>query len=240
MNKLSVLLAVVVVAGGISAAIAEPMQGGPYSPPTDPYVACSRDGFSGVQGQNGWSYGYVGHGDTWSGNILPLITLFDKFHPGQGPTGTWSVQSPGPNENLLLMDKLGQTKAGGAQPYNTVRMWESDTTISFPQGGVLGGVIDVMEVVPSGVRAWVKIHDVSTSTTISVADNWDVTDGLLYWWNTAQIDPGDLVMFGIGHTGGNQASDGAIQEWHQHVTPEPASALLLLLGAPVLMRRKSR
>ena len=237
MRKLSLLLAVAVVAGGISAAIANPMQGGPYTPSTEPWVACSQDGFSGVQGQNGWSYGYVGHGDTWSGNILPLITPFNWFDPGMGTSGTWRVSSPGENENLLFIDEFGQTKAGGSAAYNTVRMWESDTTIPFPQGGVLGGVIDVTHV-PSGVRAWVKIHDVSTNTTIGVADNWDVTDGLLYWYNTVQIDPGDIVMFGIGHTGSNQASDGTLQDWHQHVTPEPASALLLLLGVPVLLRRK--
>jgi hypothetical protein len=232
-------MAALAVAGMCTAAIAEPMQGGPYSPSTEPYAACSRDGFSGVQGQNGWSYGYVPHGNTWDANMLPAITMFDWFDPGMGPSGTWRVQNPGENENLLLMDRLGQTKAGGAAAYNTVRMWESDTTLSATE--VLGGVIDVSIHGGAGVRNWVKIHDVSTGVTTTLADNWGTTSGTnYYYYANQQIDPGDLVMFGIGHTGADQSSDGAIQEWHQHITPEPVSALLLLLGAPLFLRRKRR
>jgi hypothetical protein len=233
-NKLALLLGVAVVFSGIGVAFAEPMEGGPYNPPTDPYAACSRDGFSGVQGQDGWYYGYITHGDSFS-NPLPPVTLFDKFDPGQGPSGRWSVQNPGPNENLLFIDEDGQSKAGGAQAYNTVRYWVADQTIAATE--VLGGVFSNTHQ-PSDVRLWVKIHDVSTNTTTTAGEQWQAPDGLWYWFAGQQIDPGDLVMFGVGHSGVNQASDGALQPWHVHITPEPATAALLALGGLVLVRRK--
>jgi hypothetical protein len=237
MRKALVMIAVVAL--GATAVMAEPMQGGPYPAPTEPYVACSRDGFSGTQGANGWYYGYVSHGDTWS-NIPDHLTLFDKFDPGQGPTGQWSVQNPGPNENLLKIDKLGQTKAGGLDAYNTVRYWVADTPVSTSD--VLGGVIELPGS-PAGVRAWVKIYDASADATIDVADNWGsggdfVSGDILYYFAPQQIDIGDWVMFGIGHTGGDQGSDGAIQEWHQHVTPEPAALAMFGLAGLALIRRK--
>lgn len=235
MNKLAVLLAIAVVASGITAAVAEPMQGGPYTPSTEPYVACSRDGFSDTQGANGWSYGYMSHGDTWSASPSN-ITLFDKWDPGQGPTGQWSVQNPGPNENILYMDKLGQSKAGGLDAYNTVRIWEASTTISTSE--VLGGVIE-LPASGAGVRAWIRIWDASAGATVDVADNWGVSDGTnYYYYAPQQIDPGDWVMFGIGHTGADQGSDGLMQEWHVHVTPEPAALALFGLGGLALIRRK--
>jgi hypothetical protein len=237
MNKLGILLAVAVVFSGISAAIALPMEGGPYSPSTEPYAACSRDGFSGVQGQNGWYYGYVKHGDTWSSPITNYITLFDKFDPGQGPSGQWSVQNPGPNQNLLYINELGQSKAGGADPYNTVRYWVADQTIAASE--VVGGYFHGTHQ-PSDIRLWIKIQDGVTGATATIQDDWQSADGIHYQFANQQIDPGDLVLFGVGHSGVNQASDGYIQPWHVHITPEPATAALLVLGGLALVRRRQR
>ena len=231
MKKALIILAVL---GMAMPAMAAPMEGGPYTPSTEPYVACSQDGFSGVQGQNGWYYGYIPHGSTWNSNILASVTLFDKFDPGQGPSGTWSVQNPSGNQNLLRIDALGQTKAGGGDAYLTIRYWVANTTVSAAD--VLGGYYQSSHS-SNDPRLIVKIQ--SGNVTTGVADNWQATNGMQYFFANQQINPGDVVLFGVGHSGTDQASDGYIQSWHQHITPEPASALLMLLGLP-LLRRKTR
>ena len=237
-RRMFLLITVVVfVMSGI--AIGEVMEGGPYSPPTDPYAACSRDGF-GAQGNDGWRYGYVAHGDTWSHLTDHMIDM--DLYPEESfdgdPSHEVSYDGGNPmNMNLLCIDEDGQAYAGGGNAWSTVRYWVADVAIAAgTETG--GGVINIDTDSGLGVRAWLKVVDVSAGTTNHVGDIWDIADGTLAYWVLPAIVVGDIVAFGVGHSGADDSGQMRMQNWHQHITPEPATIALLGLGGLFLRRRK--
>jgi hypothetical protein len=165
-------------------------------------LAVSHDDFSGVQGFNGWSYGFFnGNSDTpWSLNDFEQLPLFDEmWHRTLGPGGYWTTLTrDGGHPNGLI------TSGGRVAEDNwPVRRWVSDGQYILD---VFGRVWDANPLgfgSGNGVIGYVMVDGVTIWQGTIEAGN---QHGLEYNLQFCTI-PGTIVDFAIDPREGNDWSD---------------------------------
>ncbi len=147
-------------------------------------IADSQTGFSGVQGTNGWSYGYLS--STGSQGMFSSYDAADTMY-GFGSAGTWL----GDNGERVI--KEGQHPGyDGTNTYATVRRWTSDVSGLVRISGQLAK-LDNGSANPAsdGVVGAVYLNTASQYTnTLASGD----TTGVKYSFY-AQVNVGDTINF---------------------------------------------
>lgn len=165
--------------------------------------------------------GAVQVGDHWEvdvgpGGVLPANSYVDIYVSCTDPVGmsAFQVQLTGPDG--LCYAGSG---SGGYNPMNSdPRGWQPWPRGCFPPGPIVGAFCDSGWEVPYGFNGW------AASVRMLGAAPVGSTFGVI---NPAIVDHNE-----------NSAAPANITVRPLMITPEPASALLLLVGLPLLRRRR--
>jgi hypothetical protein len=138
-------------------------------PATETMIADARLGFSGAQGQNGWSYGYFADGGD---DFKPLPTFgVDDWH------AAWRGDQP----YLSISSTDQHPSYAGESPVASVRRWQSDRkrtvriTGNF-RGGKYGGDGLGVAIAVNGQRRFRKLLGGGEGNP--VAENFDLTESV--------------------------------------------------------------
>ncbi|MDP0495737.1 MAG: hypothetical protein Q7Q73_05965 [Verrucomicrobiota bacterium JB024] len=214
------------------------------------FVFDSVEGFSGVQGENGWSYAYAP-----SANVSDDLRATQTAMTYYSEESLWKAGASGGLANVRISAE--EQSYVGAAPGFPLRYWTADqdyNSVTF----ATSFVADVNGVNPTifystATGTQVKLVDKLTTTvgaTVYSLDSTDVADmtiegstnisgGTIY-----NVSAGDRIYFISKSSGASQGS--ALQPWTMEITaviPESSSSALLVgvltLGLIFCLRRRS-
>lgn len=170
--------------------------------------------FSGVQGQDGWHYGAVPHGNYW-GSWEANWTDYPNYYDYAGEKFWWRIQESGIWKRVYS-NVLWSNHTDGPGVY-----WEVAAGNSYSE-------VTVLAQVTGAWATYLNYWDASTATNTIL----DVgKDNTLY-----NVEAGDKIAFIMNAGDGTTRANG----YNLTITiiPEPTALSLLLLGGLALARRR--